>query len=137
MALTSQIYITGLPPTAAEHDIAAHFGTIGAIKVDRRTGDAKVLLYRDRGGALKGDASGVCVGGGGLAGHVVGACLHACRRPAGLSCHYGSPAWRARAWRCRLRDAGGLRPPPHGHVSHVPPHGHVSHVPLGSHARGQ
>lgn len=60
MALTSQIYITGLPPTAAEHDIAAHFGTIGSIKLDRRTGDAKVLLYRDRAGQLKGDASGGC-----------------------------------------------------------------------------
>ncbi|CAI5518671.1 unnamed protein product [Closterium sp. Naga37s-1] len=55
---TSTIYVANLPPGADEELLAEHFGTIGLIKRDKRTGRAKVWLYRDKEStALKGDAT--------------------------------------------------------------------------------
>ncbi|GJP54198.1 hypothetical protein CLOM_g13294 [Closterium sp. NIES-68] len=55
---TSTVYVANLPPGTDEELLAEHFGTIGLIKRDKRTGRAKVWLYRDKESmALKGDAT--------------------------------------------------------------------------------
>ncbi|KAI8538517.1 hypothetical protein RHMOL_Rhmol09G0109600 [Rhododendron molle] len=42
------VYICNLPPGTDEDMLAEHFGTIGLLKKDRRTGRPKVWLYRDK-----------------------------------------------------------------------------------------
>jgi RNA-binding protein FUS len=55
---TDTVYISGLPPDATEASVAAHFGTIGVVKDDRKRGGKRVWLYRDKAtGALKGDGT--------------------------------------------------------------------------------
>jgi hypothetical protein len=48
------IYVAGLPPGITEEAMAAHFGTIGVLKQDKKKGKPKIWLYRDKAtGALK------------------------------------------------------------------------------------
>jgi RNA recognition motif-containing protein len=58
---TDMIYISGLPQGVTEADIAAHFGSIGIIKIDKKARPApkpKIWLYKDKAtGALKGDGT--------------------------------------------------------------------------------
>ena len=54
----NQVYISGLPTNLNEDDIAEYFGSIGQIKKDRRTGEKKIWIYKDRDtGAQKGEAT--------------------------------------------------------------------------------
>ncbi len=51
---TDMVYIAGLPEGITEEDMAAHFGTIGLLKQDKKKGKPKIWLYRDKAtGALK------------------------------------------------------------------------------------
>ncbi|KXZ53901.1 hypothetical protein GPECTOR_6g819 [Gonium pectorale] len=55
---TDTIYVSGLPPNITEQDIAEYFGSIGIIKIDKKTKKPKIWLYRDKAtGALKGDGT--------------------------------------------------------------------------------
>jgi RNA-binding protein FUS len=55
---TDTVYVTGLPPSTTESDLAEYFGSIGVIKIDKKTKKQKIWLYRDRDtGALKGDGT--------------------------------------------------------------------------------
>ena len=48
------MYVSGLPDSTTEEDMAAHFGSIGVIKMDKKRGKPKIWLYRDKmTGALK------------------------------------------------------------------------------------
>ena len=48
------IYVAGLPSGITEEAMAAHFGTIGVLKQDKKKGKPKIWLYRDKAtGALK------------------------------------------------------------------------------------
>ncbi|KAI8825583.1 uncharacterized protein EV422DRAFT_599780 [Fimicolochytrium jonesii] len=52
------IYITGLPKTATEQKLIDHFGSIGIIKMDKKTMKPKVWVYKDKvSGVPKGDAT--------------------------------------------------------------------------------
>ena len=52
------VYVAGLPDTVSERDIAAHFGSIGQLKQDKKRRCEKIWLYRDRDTGLpKGDAT--------------------------------------------------------------------------------
>lgn len=48
------VYITGLKPTVRVEDIAAVFGSIGIIKMDKKTGNPRIKIYRDEAGNPKG-----------------------------------------------------------------------------------
>ena len=51
---TDTIYVSGLASTATEADIAAHFGSIGVLKQDKKAGKPKIWLYKDKAtGGLK------------------------------------------------------------------------------------
>jgi len=51
------IYVTGLPQTVTEKDLAELFGSIGIIKVDKRSGAKKITIYKEKDTDLpKGDA---------------------------------------------------------------------------------
>ncbi|KAJ9534993.1 hypothetical protein QJQ45_029647, partial [Haematococcus lacustris] len=55
---TDMVYVAGLPQNVTESDIAEYFGSIGVLKVDKKTGKKKIWLYRDKDtGALKGDGT--------------------------------------------------------------------------------
>ena len=55
---TDTVYITGLPPDATESSLAEYFGSIGTIKLDKKTKKLKIWLYRDKStGNLKGDGT--------------------------------------------------------------------------------
>ncbi len=45
---TDMVYVSGLSPNTTEEDIAAHFGTIGVLKQDKKKGKPKIWLYRDK-----------------------------------------------------------------------------------------
>ncbi|XP_058097961.1 transcription initiation factor TFIID subunit 15-like isoform X2 [Magnolia sinica] len=52
------VYVCNLPPGTDESMLAEFFGTIGLLKKDRRTGQPKIWLYRDKvTGEPKGDAT--------------------------------------------------------------------------------
>ena len=46
---TDTIYIGGLPPDTTEASLAEYFGSIGIIKLDKKTKGKKIWLYRDKG----------------------------------------------------------------------------------------
>ncbi len=55
---TDTVYIQGLPPDANETTLAEYFGSIGIIKLDKKTKKLKIWLYRDKAtGQLKGDGT--------------------------------------------------------------------------------
>jgi RNA recognition motif-containing protein len=55
---TDCVYITGLPSSITEADVAEFFGSIGVIKFDKKQKKHKVWLYRDKvTGDLKGDGT--------------------------------------------------------------------------------
>ena len=51
------IYVEGLPSSASLEAVCSHFKRCGVLDVDATTGGAKVRLYRDDEGRLKGDAT--------------------------------------------------------------------------------
>lgn len=54
---TDTVYISGLT-NVSEADIAEYFGSIGIIKMDKKTKTKKIWIYRDKGtGVAKGDAT--------------------------------------------------------------------------------
>lgn len=55
---TDTVYVDGLPSDVCEKEIADHFGSIGLLKVDKKTRKPKIWLYRDKvSGQLKGDGT--------------------------------------------------------------------------------
>ncbi len=46
---TDMVYVSGLPSNTTEEDIAAHFGSIGLLKEDKKKNKPKIWLYRDKG----------------------------------------------------------------------------------------
>lgn len=51
---TDTVYVSGLPTNVTEADIAAHFGSIGVLKQDKKAGKPKIWLYKDKAtGGLK------------------------------------------------------------------------------------
>lgn len=46
---TDMVYVSGLPSSTTEEDIAAHFGSIGLLKEDKKKNKPKIWLYRDKG----------------------------------------------------------------------------------------
>ncbi len=43
-----QVYVSGLPASVSEEEVAAHFGSIGLLKQDKKKGKPKIWLYRDK-----------------------------------------------------------------------------------------
>lgn len=43
-----QVYVSGLSGDVTEEDLAAHFGSIGMLKEDKKRGKPKIWLYRDK-----------------------------------------------------------------------------------------
>ena len=55
---TDMVYVSGLPAGVTEADVEELFGSIGIIKLDKKTKGKKIWLYRDKAtGALKGDGT--------------------------------------------------------------------------------
>jgi RNA-binding protein FUS len=55
---TDTVYVSGMPAGVSEGDIAEFFGSIGIIKLDKKTKSKKIYLYRDKAtGELKGDCT--------------------------------------------------------------------------------
>ncbi|CAD7700839.1 unnamed protein product [Ostreobium quekettii] len=55
---TDTVYISNLPASITEQDLAEYFGSIGVIKTDKKLRKPKIWLYRDKAtGALKGDGT--------------------------------------------------------------------------------
>uniref|UniRef100_A0A7S0YJD3 RRM domain-containing protein n=1 Tax=Polytomella parva TaxID=51329 RepID=A0A7S0YJD3_9CHLO len=55
---TDTIYVSGLPKDVTEDEIAGYFGSIGILKIDKKTKRPKIWLYRDKStGELKGDGT--------------------------------------------------------------------------------
>ena len=55
---TDTVYVDGLPQGITERDVEEYFGSIGVIKLDKKTRSKKIWLYRDKAtGALKGDGT--------------------------------------------------------------------------------
>ncbi|GMH45915.1 hypothetical protein BSKO_13878 [Bryopsis sp. KO-2023] len=55
---TDTVYVDRLPPSITEKDIAEYFGSIGILKMDKKTRKPKIWLYRDKQtGAPKGDCT--------------------------------------------------------------------------------
>eukprot|EP00798_Chlamydomonas_sp_ICE-L_P031588 gene31588-6782_t len=58
MPETDMVYIAGLPDSTNEAELAEYFGSIGRLKMDKKTMKQKIWLYRDKAtGALKGDGT--------------------------------------------------------------------------------
>ncbi|KAF4526381.1 hypothetical protein B566_EDAN016465 [Ephemera danica] len=52
------IFVSGMSESSSEMDIQQHFGSIGVIKNDKRTGKPKIWIYRDKmSGMSKGEAT--------------------------------------------------------------------------------
>ncbi|GJD08974.1 HIV Tat-specific factor 1 [Galdieria sulphuraria] len=51
----TSVYFTGIPSDATEEEVVEFFSKCGILKVDAYSGKAKVKLYRDKLGYLKGD----------------------------------------------------------------------------------
>lgn len=45
---TDMVYVSGLPAGITEEEVAAHFGSIGLLKQDKKKGKPKIWLYRDK-----------------------------------------------------------------------------------------
>lgn len=45
---TDQVYVSGLAGDVTEEELAAHFGSIGMLKEDKKRGKPKIWLYRDK-----------------------------------------------------------------------------------------
>ena len=45
---TDMIYISGLPDSTTEKELAEYFGSIGKVKMDKKTKTNKIWLYRDK-----------------------------------------------------------------------------------------
>jgi len=54
---TDQVFVSDLPSTVTEEAIKELFGSIGIIKIDKRTGSPKIWIYRHPDGTPKGDAT--------------------------------------------------------------------------------
>jgi hypothetical protein len=55
---TDTVYVSGMPAGVSEGDIAEFFGSIGIIKLDKKTKTKKIYLYRDKAtGEMKGDGT--------------------------------------------------------------------------------
>jgi RNA recognition motif-containing protein len=55
---TDTVYVSGLPKSITEADLAEFFGSIGIIKLDKKTKGKKIWVYRDKAtGEPKGDAT--------------------------------------------------------------------------------
>jgi RNA-binding protein FUS len=55
---TDTVYVSGLPRDTTESSLAEYFGSIGVIKMDKKTRKHKIWLYRDKDtGGLKGDGT--------------------------------------------------------------------------------
>ena len=55
---TDTVYVSGLPQGTTEATLGEYFGTIGTIKMDKKTKKPKIWLYRDKSnGQLKGDGT--------------------------------------------------------------------------------
>ena len=50
------VYVSGLPLNIDEEELKVFFNKCGAIMIDPNTGQAKIRVYRDQSGAVKGDA---------------------------------------------------------------------------------
>lgn len=48
MQFADQVYVSGLADDVTEEDLAAHFGSIGMLKEDKKRGKPKIWLYRDK-----------------------------------------------------------------------------------------
>ena len=46
--IADQVYVSGLSQDVTEEDLAAHFGSIGMLKDDKKRGKPKIWLYRDK-----------------------------------------------------------------------------------------
>ncbi|XP_076334174.1 uncharacterized protein LOC143238106 isoform X3 [Tachypleus tridentatus] len=56
--MVDTIFVSGLPEDVTEQQLAEHFGCIGLIKMDRRTGKPKIWIYKDKmSGRGKGEAT--------------------------------------------------------------------------------
>ena len=56
--MPNQVYFSGLPPGTTMDEVAGHFGSIGVIKMDKRTRKPKIWLYTDKmTGEMKGDGT--------------------------------------------------------------------------------
>jgi RNA-binding protein FUS len=52
------IFVSGMNPELTEDEIAQHFGSIGVIKMDKKTQKRKIWLYKDKQtGMSKGEAT--------------------------------------------------------------------------------
>ncbi|XP_021952650.2 RNA-binding protein cabeza isoform X6 [Folsomia candida] len=51
------VFVGGLPPEASEEAIAEYFGSIGLVKIDRRTNKPKIWMYKDK---MSGKPKGEC-----------------------------------------------------------------------------
>jgi RNA-binding protein FUS len=52
------VFISGLPDDISEDQLVSHFGSIGVIKIDKKTGKPKIWIYRDKiSGKGKGEAT--------------------------------------------------------------------------------
>ncbi|XP_021918776.1 nucleolin-like isoform X6 [Zootermopsis nevadensis] len=52
------VFVSGMNPALTEEDIQQHFGAIGVIKTDRRSGKPKIWMYKDKiTGKPKGEAT--------------------------------------------------------------------------------
>jgi len=54
---TDQVFVSNLAPTVTEESIKELFGSIGIIKIDKKTGNPKIWIYRHPDGTPKGDAT--------------------------------------------------------------------------------
>ncbi|XP_076306436.1 TATA-binding protein-associated factor 2N-like isoform X1 [Tachypleus tridentatus] len=56
--MVDTIFVTGLPEDVSEQQLSEHFGCIGIIKMDKKTGKPKIWIYKDKmTGRGKGEAT--------------------------------------------------------------------------------
>ncbi len=52
------IFVANLPKSVTVEDLEKHFGSIGVIKLDKKTGQSKIWIYKDKQtGEGKGEAT--------------------------------------------------------------------------------
>lgn len=54
---TDTVYVSGLPPDTTETSLAEYFGSIGIIKLDKKTKKHKIWLYRCCPGCMHADTA--------------------------------------------------------------------------------